>query len=427
MLKVNFNNLFQIYKFNRVSGLSVSDLEISVEDGVKYRQLLKSRQQGFVDLPYNTKLVTEIQAFAGANRHFKYFVILGIGGSMLGPKTIVDALCSENIKKRVICLDNIDPYLVESVEGRVDLAQTLFLVQTKSGGTPETIAQYLYFKDKVERANLKFQDHFVFVTDAQKGWLRQVATTEKVPSFEVPANVGGRFSVLSAIGLLVSALVGLDIEKLLLGAKELVEKEFDSASTGSALCLAKASYLLKSKGKTNVVIMPYSSRLQTFSDWCVQLISESTGKQYDLMGKEVFAGLTPISSLGATDQHSQLQLFNEGPNDKQIFFIEINNYQVKVPIPSAELKDNKELSYLSNQSFNSLIQAELEGTRQSLTESLRPNVTIAIDRVDEANLGALFMFFELYTAFLGEFLNIDTYNQPGVERSKVLTREILSR
>ncbi len=426
MLALNFQNLHQIYKFNRQHGLSATDLENISSQFVKYRDLIKSRQQGFVGLPKQTDVVKRIETYVQQiTGKFEHFVILGIGGSMLGPKTIVEALAGRNAKSKITCLENIDPYGTENLAKRLKYGKTLFLVQTKSGGTPETIAQYLYFKEKVSQAGLDWAQHFVFVTDPEKGWLRQIAQAEKVQTFEIPENVGGRFSVLTPVGLLISGLLGLDIGQMLKGAEDIVKAEYEEGSSLNALKLAGVSFLLNQKGKTNVVIMPYNSRLATFSDWCIQLISESTGKQYDLHGQEVNAGLTPIPSLGATDQHSQLQLFKEGPNDKQIFFIETKDYQAKAPIPWQDLAGNPSLSYLSGQSFASLIQAEFAGTRQSLIESLRPNVTLTIDKTDEYHLGALFMLFELYTAYLGEMLEINTFDQPGVERSKVLTKEIL--
>ncbi len=423
MISVDFSYLYQIYKFNKRHSVSSEEVEQYRTHFNKYYNRLKSRQQGFLDLGNQPKTLRVIQDFVEKHKNkFSYFVILGIGGSMLGPKTIVEALANEIQKSKVICLDNIDPYLINQTLTKIDLAKTLFLVQTKSGGTPETIAQYVFFKNKVEQQGLTWQNHFVFVTDPKIGWLRQIANEKNITTFEIPENVGGRFSVLTPVGLLISNLIDLDIAKMLDGANLVVQNQLQDAFD-----VAVSSFLLNQRGKTNLVIMPYNSRLKTFTEWCVQLVSESTGKQFDLDNQEVFAGLTPIPALGATDQHSQLQLFKEGPNDKQFIFIKTTDYLVTLDIPSEELALNNSLNYLVNQSFNSLIQAEFEGTRQSLTESLRPSITLTIHQTDESSLGALFMFFELYTAFLGEMLNINTFDQPGVERSKVLTKEILSK
>jgi glucose-6-phosphate isomerase len=430
MLKLNLENVFSLYEVNKESGILPSLLKQKSQDFDKYRDLIKSRGQGFIDLPSDKDILKEINDFASSIKgKYDEYVILGIGGSMLGPKCILDTFFPDKTsqsKPKVTCVDNVDPYIIESIKNRLDFSKTLFLVQTKSGGTPETIAQYLYFKEEVENRGLSLKDHFVFVTDPEVGYLRKVADEEDIQTFPIPQNVGGRFSVLTAVGLLISALMNLNITKMLKGAEDVVNAEFFEGKSKQAYNLAICNYALAQKNKTNLVIMPYNSRLATFADWAIQLISESTGKEKNLEGDIVNVGLTPIPSLGATDQHSQLQLFKEGPNDKQIIFIETSDYLAQAPIPSKELVSNPGLSYLKDHTFNDLIQAEMEGTRQSLTESLRPNYTLTISKTDEYNLGALFMFFELHTAFLGEFLNINTFDQPGVERSKVLTKEKLS-
>jgi glucose-6-phosphate isomerase len=383
-----------------------------------YWELIKSRGQGFTGLPKNTQVSTDIKNFMErVKNRYNHIVILGIGGSMLGPKCILEALYSPQPGLQIHYLDNIDPYKISQIESNIDLTKTLFLVQTKSGGTPETIAQYLYFRDKVNTHNLDAKNHFVFVTDPKRGYLRQVANTESIPSFIIPENVGGRFSVLTPVGLLVAALVGLDIDSMLSGAQSVLDNQLSEAYT-----LATIQHSLSESGKSINVIMPYSSRLKTFSEWCVQLISESLGKEFDLHGNVVNTGITPVPAVGATDQHSQLQLFAEGPNDKLIIFIKPQDYGVNIQIPHT---DQELLQYLNGHSFNQLLDAEFKGVKAALTERDRPNLTIEIDQVNEFSLGELFMFFELATAFVGEMLNINTFDQPGVERSKVLSRENL--
>jgi len=424
MIHLNTKFLHEIYSINPNHGISASDLKKANSNYAEIVSKVKSRKQGFVDLPFQTEVADKVIDYAEKVKgKFERIVILGIGGSMLGPQVIVEAF--KNPKIEVNCVDNIDPFVIENLVSQITYRKTLFLVQTKSGGTPETLAQYLFFKEKVEQNGGSLQENFAFVTDPKNGYLREVANLEKVPSFEIPENVGGRFSVLTPVGLLVSALIGLDIKSMLAGAGEVMNKEFFDASSRSAFDTSISLFALSKKGKNEVVIMPYSSRLAKFSQWCIQLISESLGKEFDLKGNRVNAGITPISSLGATDQHSQLQLFKEGPNNKVMFFIEVLDKEAKAVIPSAPIEDKKGFEYLSNTSFAELIDAEFKGTRQSLTESLRPSLTLSIDKVNEANLGALFAFFELVTAFIGEMLEINTFDQPGVERSKVLTKEIL--
>jgi glucose-6-phosphate isomerase len=383
-----------------------------------YWELIKSRGQGFIDLPKDNNVLDQVKAFASSvEGKYAHIVILGIGGSMLGPKCILEALYSPRPGLQIHYLDNIDPHKISQIASNIDLSKTLFLVQTKSGGTPETISQYLYFRNQVNTHNLDAKDHFVFVTDPQKGYLRQVANLENIPSFVIPENVGGRFSVLTPVGLLVAALVGLDIDSMLSGAQSVLDNQLSEAYT-----LATIQHSLSESGKSINVIMPYSSRLKTFSEWCVQLISESLGKEFDLDGNLVNTGITPLPAVGATDQHSQLQLFAEGPNDKLIIFIKPQDYGVEIDIPHT---NEESLTYLNGHSFNQLLDAEFKGVSAALTERDRPNLTIEIDQVNEFSLGELFMFFELATAFVGVMLNINTFDQPGVERGKVLSRKNL--
>lgn len=410
MLNLDLSSLYEVKK----------DFKISTENLGHYINKVESRAQGFMDLGYDLENLEKIKEFSKKTTgHYDTIVILGIGGSMLGPKTILEALYSNPKKIKVVCLDNIDPFRINQVEAELNYAKTLFLVQTKSGGTPETIAQYLFFRQKLESKGLELKKHLVFVTDPEKGFLREIANSQNIPSFSIPENVGGRFSVLSSIGLLVSGLVGLDIDNLLLGARDTLENQKEDAYK-----LAFTQYQLFLAGTNINVIMPYSSRLAMFAHWSIQLISESLGKARDLEGRVVNTGITPIPALGATDQHSQLQLFAEGPKDKLIIFINVENHLENLAIPNSSLEN---FSYLNDKSFNQLLAAELVGVRQSLVEAGVSSLTINIEKVDEYNLGSLFMFFELATAFLGEMLEINTFDQPGVERSKVLTKEILEK
>jgi glucose-6-phosphate isomerase len=420
MLNIDFSHLNTISK-NSSNKLGISNHELNSSTS-KYNQFwsqIQSRGQGFIDLPYNAIVSKAVQDYVlSVKGKYDTVVILGIGGSMLGPKCILDALFdSDNSRLKFHCLDNIDPYKIAQIESQINLSKTLFLVQTKSGGTPETIAQYLYFRAKTDLQELEAKNHFVFVTDPQKGYLRQIANQENITAFDVPENVGGRFSVLTPIGLLATGLAGLNIDKLLLGAKDIITQNLNDA-----YLLGFSQYTLLQKGQNINVVMPYSSRLKTFSDWTVQLLSESLGKEFDLQGNLVNAGLTPLPAVGVTDQHSQLQLFAEGPNDKLIIFVKPENYDVTLTIPNT---DESNLSYINNHTFNELIDAEFHGVKQSLTERNRANITINISKVDEYDLGALFMLFELATSFVGEMLDINTFDQPGVERSKVLSKENL--
>jgi glucose-6-phosphate isomerase len=423
MLKINTTNL-QLLDTSFYGFDSRTLDQFGGESSLLFQKSDIWKEQGFTEIVHNPTIVEQIKLQTEKfHDYITDIVILGIGGSMLGVQTILDALYypKELQKFRIHCVDNIDPVLINSITKKLNLAKTLFLVQTKSGGTPETIAQFLYFKNLTDNARLSIEDHYIFVTDPEVGYLRQLANdNSNIVTFEIPSNVGGRFSILTPVGLLISELVGLDAQKLLDGAKFALEN-----SKNDACQLAKIQTNLLSEGINQTVFMPYCSQLSTLARWYIQLLSESIGKELSLDGQEVVnTGITPIPALGATDQHSQMQLFKEGPNDKLIVFLEVLNHTTDIIITKEKIEG---LEYLQNRTFGELMSAELKATATSLTESERPNLTIQIDKVDENSLGELIMLLELSVAFIGQILGINTYNQPGVERSKVLTREMLER
>lgn len=398
------------------------------KDGAELTSMQKSidaRGQGFAEILDDGGIVQSIEDFAHERAgQYTDIVVLGIGGSALGPKTLRDALIAFDDPHRptLHIMENVDPDYLREVTERLNLAKTLFIPITKSGGTPETLAQYFYFRQLVEEASLDFRRHFVVVTDPESGFLRERTAAEGIPSFPVPPNVGGRFSVLTAVGLLPAALMGIDIRELLEGAKD-VRKAYQSENPQKNMCylLAKVQYELSRRGVGSTVLMPYSAKLRTLADWYAQLLAESTGK-INSDGKHV--GLTPIPAVGVTDQHSQLQLFAQGPIDKLVAFVHIEkpNGDIEIPLRSTHEK----VAFLEGVTFGQLLDAEFRGTRDSLTEGGRPVVTISVPHLDAKAVGALFFLFEGATAFLGEMMSIDAFDQPGVERSKVLTREYLS-
>ena len=281
---------------------------------------------------------------------------------------------------------------------------------SKSGQTPETLAQYHYFRKKCEEKKLPVTNHFVFVTDPEKGALREISNSDGISALDVPENVGGRFSVLTAVSLLPAKLIGINVEELLGGAREMRDSFLNgNAEKNLPFQLAAAQFECANRGQNINILMPYAQRLTKLAHWYAQLLAESIGKD----GK----GLTPVSALGVTDQHSQLQLYSDGPNDKLIMFINVKNHGPKLQIP--QFMDG-------TITFESLMEAEFRATGDTLTEKGKPNLSIKIDAVNEYTIGALFMLFEASIAFLGEFFNINAFDQPGVERSKVLTKEYLS-
>lgn len=393
--------------------LTATELQNEADKIPGFLRDFKARGQGFPNLPkakaqlLATKLLAE--RFKG---QFKDIVVLGIGGSALGISCLRDALLgpwwNHHGKTRLFVLDNLD--LVDEVEKIIDVDHTLFIAISKSGRTPETMAQYFYFRAKTAR------HQWVFITDPEEGELRALAKEEQIPTLDIPANVGGRFSVLSPVGLFPAALLGLDIEALLDGAQAVVDSfENTTLEANLPFQLAAVQYLLEWKhGIHMTALIPYSTPLATFSDWYAQLLGESIGKE----GK----GLTPLQALGATDQHSQLQLYNEGPKDKLFIFIEVEKSESSL-IPQVE---RPALSYLSGITFHELLNTEKRATEETLIEYGKPALTIKIHELNARTLGELFMLFQCSIAFLGEFYRIDAFNQPGVERGKVLTKTYLS-
>ena len=386
---------------------------------------IKDRKQGFYECIDDEKVVGDIRAYVQGKTSVKDVVVLGIGGSALGPRAIGDALRPffAHNKPHLHVIDNVDPDLIAELEDHIELQTTLFIVITKSGGTAETLSQYFYFREKIDSARLDPKEHFVFITDPHVGLLRKIYQEEGIPTFDVPPNVGGRFSVLTAVGLLPAALMGMDIEAMLAGARTMRDQFLHSKlERNTPYHLASIVFDQYKKGRSNVVFMPYKAHLRTVGDWYAQLLAESTGK-LNANGENV--GMTPIVATGVTDQHSQLQLYAQGPDDKQFIFLTKTREKEDQIIPAPT--DNEKTKMLHGISFGALLQTEYQGTAASLDELGRGSVTLEIDQINEETLGELFMLFQGMTAFLGEFLEIDAFDQPGVERSKVLTREYLAK
>ncbi len=425
MINFNNENTQQIFESNPQY---INQMNQLIDKYGEYKNSLNRQNLGFLGLPFDRENLQDVKRFVETTgSRYENIVLLGIGGSSLGPKCLRDCFYNYKIdkSKRFIILDNIDPDYLSSWSRDIDLEKTLFLVISKSGRTPETMSQYLFFKEKTVSANLDPKNHFVFITDPESGYLREVSQREQITAFDIPSNVGGRFSVLSNVGLVIAEFMGIDTEKLLIGASEIADefKDSQAGTNDKAFLLAATQYTLAKLGHNINVIMPYTSRLKTFGDWYVQLLSESIGKKIDRNGQVVNTGITPHPAIGVTDQHSQMQLFKEGPFDKLLIFLEVENFESNISIPQV---DDEQNSYLSGVSFGKLLAAELAGSKQSLTESGKANCSLTIDGISEKNIGGLFMIFEIATAYLGEFYDIDAFNQPGVERSKTLTKEILS-
>lgn len=429
MLKINLDSLLAI---DNAHGLASSDFAKYQDQAEKLLMKIDQRKQGFYKVIDDQQLLTDVESFANeVEGKYQDIVILGIGGSALGTICLQQSLKHlfenqlANGQPKLHVLDNIDPALIKEIDDVIDYQKTLFIVVTKSGGTPETLSQYFYFRQRCETQNLPAKDHFVFITDPERGLLREIANEEEIKAFEVPQDVGGRFSVLTAVGLVPAKLIGIDIRGLIAGAQRMRDQFLNpNLAENLPLKMAIIQYELAQKGKVMNVMMPYSQRLIRFADWYRQLLAESIGKAKNDAGELVNVGITPINALGATDQHSQSQLYNEGPNDKFFIFIEVAKMAAKLPIPN--LKPNHQsVEFLKNVDFEELIKIEKKATENSYVENNRPSITIQIPEVNAESLGELFLLFEGATAFLGELFGIDAFDQPGVELSKILTKKFL--
>ena len=391
---------------------------------------------GFVELPSDKSLLDQVERFSAAARgKYDDVVVLGIGGSALGPIALRTALrpsgwnmLDEKARAgfpRLHVLDNVDPETIDALLGRLRLERTLFIVTSKSGGTAETMAQFLIVHDRVTRQKLDVARQMVFVTDPKQGALRPLAERLKVPALDIPASIGGRFSVLTPVGTLPAALIGIDVKSLLAGAGEMAKRcETAELSKNPAGVFAMLQWLADNRlAKKIVVFMPYSDPLRDFAAWFVQLWAESLGKHRP-DGTSV--GSTPLAALGATDQHAQVQLFMEGPADKTVTFVAVGERATDVSIPTA-FADVKELGYLGGHSLGELIDIEQRATAGALARRGRPNLTIHLDRVDASHVGQLMMLLEIATAYAGQLYGIDAFNQPGVELGKQFAYALLGR
>jgi len=393
----------------------------------------------WMNLGYNEETVWYVKEYASLVRNrFENILVLGIGGSALGGLAVTEALLKpywnllpaekrDNFPK-IFFLDNIDPDQITGLLEVLDLKKTLVNVITKSGSTAETMSQYMILKDILQKElGDDYRKNIVTTTDKKTGILRQLADQEGYKTFVVPDDVGGRFSVFSAVGLLPFALAGIDIDEIVNGIKDmdLALKNTD-INENIAAQNALIHYLMDTqKGKNLSVMMPYSTRLKYVSDWYVQLWAESLGKEVNLTGEKVNCGPTPIKALGATDQHSQIQLYNEGPNDKVINFIRVAEFDNTVEIP--KIFEYTGVGYLGGRTINDLLNAEADSTKVALVDFSRPNVTFTLPKINGYYVAQLLYLLEIQTAIAGALYNVDAFNQPGVEQAKNYTYALMGR
>lgn len=431
-LMLDYTNLLK--SKNLPKGISLCELENGkalVKQAFDLFKLKKNNEPlGFYDLPdYDTKIIKNfINKNSQREKPFNTIVVLGIGGSALGNKAVYNALRHQKNLNKLYVYDNVDPYLWQDILDNINIETTLFNVITKSGTTAETMSSFMFIMNFIkEKFPQDYKERIVITTDKEKGFLRQIVLKEGFESFIVPDDVGGRFSVLTDVGLLSSAFVGIDIDALLKGAKKMRKLcDENDIFKNPAMIIALTHLRYMNQGKNISVMMPYSNALYDLADWYRQLWAESLGKKVDLEGKEVFTGQTPIKALGATDQHSQVQLYVEGPKDKVFTFLMVENYKIDFTIPNI-YPERAEVNYLSNSTFSKLLNSECIATELALTEANCPNMTIKFKTLNEESIGAFIYLYEAATIFTGYMLNINPLNQPGVEAGKIATYALMNK
>ena len=441
-LRFDYNNMMKTFVGDK-EGFSEEEIKNNQEFAKtaydRFNAIRGTGMTGWADLPYNQSDIVKdvIETANEIRKNFKYFVVLGIGGSALGPSAVFQALChlhhndlpddKRNAPKFYV-EDNVDPERMQALLDVIDIDKTMFNVVTKSGATSETMAQYLIIMDILKaKFGENAKDHIIATTSSAKGNLIKIAKEENLKTFYIPDGVGGRFSELCPVGLLPASVLGIDIVEMLKGA-EYMDKLCSSNNVynNPALMSALLSYISIKNGKNISVMMPYADGLKLVADWYCQLWAESLGKTFDNDGKKVFVGQTPVKALGVTDQHSQVQLYTEGPFDKVTTFLAVDNYRKTFKI-SDGCEEIPDVNFLCGHTLNELIQAERVATEYALTVKERLNRTIYLPEINAFTIGEMLFFFELETAYAGEMFNINTYNQPGVEGGKNATYALLGR
>ncbi len=393
------------------------------------------------DLPGDKGMLKAVQAAVKkyTKAKFESLVVLGIGGSALGNTALQTALnpCYHNLMPaakrrgpRVFVMDNVDPTQVGNLLDLIGprLKKTLFNVISKSGETAETAAQFLIVRDLLARKlGRNYARNLLVTTDPEGGTMRGIVDAAGYDNLPVPPGVGGRFSVFSAVGLFSAGMCGIRVEKLLAGAAAMGERVADPrVRQNPAAMLALLLHAFYVRGKRLHVMMPYSYQLKDLADWYRQMWAESLGKANDVDGNRVNLGPTPIKALGATDQHSQVQLYREGPNDKVFIFLEVEKFARDVKIPKIKGLP-AELAYLQGKSMGALLNAEKAATEYALVQSERPCLTIRFPVVSEETVGQFIMLWEAATSIAGYLLNINPYDQPAVQMGKDFTYALMGK
>lgn len=371
---------------------------------------------GYYDLPYQD--TTEIKTYA-STIHKKHIVIIGIGGSSLGARAIYEFLVpSNNYTQSLHFLETTDPLEINHTLNSINLNHSHFVIISKSGTTIETISIFKYIASLI-----KIDARNSTVISEKESQLAHYANSNHIKLFTLDHNIGGRFSVFSVVGLVPLAMIGIDIDNLLNGCKK-VHESFFSQTEYYGPIIEKARFLVENKNRFNInVLFSYSSSLESFNKWYIQLWGESLGK-LNINGTR--QALTPIGLVGPVDQHSFLQLIIDGKRDKTVTFIKIENLKCNIRIPQKSLTHFDALDYIDGLKFSDLITQQANATIKSIeTEKDIPCDTITITTVDEYNIAKLMYMYQLLTSCVGRFVQINTYDQPGVESGKIILKNTL--
>lgn len=372
------------------------------------------KEYGFVETLKEQKYLTETREVFEQLDWVSTMVVVGIGGSDLGARAIQDGLEVENPPMQVLFHgDTTDPVSISRLFRRIDLKSTVFVIISKSGQTVETMSQYVFLKAYVHKHIEDWARHFVFITDPEGGVLRPEGTEHGVLMLPIPPGVGGRFSVLTPVGLLPALAMGVDIDALVTGALKAAESETFRKMTQE---FAATQYQLYSQGTKVVAMMPYAVQLEEFCRWFRQLWAESLGKDNK--------GILPVQARGPADQHSQAQFYNQGEPLQSLFFLRILQPAADFTIEEVDIEA---MSYLKGHSFQEMLLIEQEATALALKKAGRPSVSITIQRMTAQGLGELFMFFELAVVYVAEMLGVNAFDQPGVEEGKQMMYALLGK
>ncbi|MGH7804068.1 MAG: glucose-6-phosphate isomerase [Candidatus Binatia bacterium] len=425
------------------AGLAERDLEALGPRVAEVHEALEGDRRGggqrFRELPYQKRDLSRVQAVADEMRaEFDTLVVIGIGGPALGVRALTGALCSPFAElrpgsdrgARVLVTDSIDPSTVSAILDEVDPHKTAFNVISKSGDTAETMSQFLIVRDRLlkQLGGVDYAKHVVITTGAEAGGLRQIVNDEGFRSLAMPDGVPARYAILSPVGLFPAAMAGIEIADVIAGAQAMDERcKAATLDMNPAYLHGAVQHLMRAaRAKSVRVTMPYSDRVVGVAEWFAQLWAESLGKDLDLDGRVVHSGQTVVTAVGPAAQHSQLQLYVEGPDDKVVTFVRVEDLGPKVEIPEG-YGDLAEVGYLGKRTLGELLNLEQRATEIALAKRGRATTTIHLPAVNAFTIGQLVYLLEVETVFVAALARVDPFTAAGIEEGKRLTYAMAGR